>query len=280
MRNLLLILLIGFAAYGGYSLWTHHKPEASEPQEKQPSIQSDVAESKPLVSDTSIVPSPAPLPVQASENTTVEPSAPMPPAKRLAPEGVYYVIQAFSVTSETGIKGVPLGTKLTLIKDMGDSLRVTDGRSEFDARREFITNDLDIATHVHALATNQKAALAEWHEKQKAAAAEMEAQKSTEAAIGQDRGQRNLAIANLRARDAALAQEESRLRQIIAEIQSAPTPQRTKIIRGIDGSLREVDMITTNTNSTRKAELPALRARLDTIQRERRAIPGQIKALQ
>jgi hypothetical protein len=81
-------------------------------------------------------------------NKPPEPSPPPPPtpvAKHLAPEGVYYLLQRVGVTTKAGVSSVSAGTIVTLVKDLGDKLRVTDGETEFEVERSKLTNDMDVA---------------------------------------------------------------------------------------------------------------------------------------
>jgi hypothetical protein len=59
-----------------------------------------------------------------------------------------------SVRSPGGITGIPPGTRLELVQDMGEVARVTTGHVQFDAKKYQLTNDLDIA----AEASSQDAA--------------------------------------------------------------------------------------------------------------------------
>ncbi len=213
MRNLLFILVIGFAAYGGYSVWNNHREAAAPPR---------VAETKMEEPAPVLKQEPTPTPVPLPEPPKVvepEPPIPVTPVKRLAPEGVFYVVQAFSVSTEDGVRGIRAGTPVKLIKDVGATLRVTDGQQEFDARREFLTNDLDIAGQAQGRQIGQQAANAEWQEKQKQLAAGLDQQKAAEAKNSQDSYQKNMALNNLRARHATLNQEAVRIEQTINEIE-------------------------------------------------------------
>lgn len=277
MKNLLLVLVIGLAAYGGYSMWNNHRE--TPPPPKIAETTNDHVAPPPKTE-----PTPAPQPPKAEpksepEKPPVEPEAPVPaaPLKRLAPEGVFYAIQAFSATTDDGIRGIRAGTPLKLIKDTGSTLRVTDGTQEFDARREHLTNDLDIAAQATGKQASQQTANAEWHEKQKAVAAMNEQQKAAEAASSLATAQGNIAIQNLRNRDAGLAADYARVQQTISEIRREPTTA----VRAQDGSKlsSQSDRIQIKSKSTRRRdELPALEARLSAIKSEQRSIAKQLAA--
>lgn len=213
MKNLLLLLIIGFAAYGGYSMWSNHRETISpakvaeaKTEEPAPNLQK--------------VPTPAPAPESPKvepEKPKVQAELPMPvaPVKRLAPEGVFYAIQAFSISTEDGIRGIRAGTPVRLIKDGGATLRVTDGKQEFDAKREHLTNDLDVAAQASGQQASQQAAIAEWQQKQQALVAVNNQQKATDVAASAAIGQQVAESAR-----AAAEQRTQRMAEIRAQISS------------------------------------------------------------
>ena len=79
---------------------------------------------------------------------TVQEPTPTPAAHRLAPPGIYFATEYMSVRSSGGITGIPPGTRLELVQDMGEVARVTTGQVQFDAKKYQLTNDLDIAAEV------------------------------------------------------------------------------------------------------------------------------------
>ena len=64
---------------------------------------------------------------------------------RLAPPGVYFTRLYLSVPSPSGITGLSAGTRVVCVKDDGPVLVVKMGDLEFGAKREYLTNNLDIA---------------------------------------------------------------------------------------------------------------------------------------
>ena len=80
--------------------------------------------------------------------------APKTPPKRLAPLGTFYVKEKFSVTTEDGITSLPTGKKVTLVREAGTNLIVTDGTQEFDIPESSLTNDLDILDGINASNAN------------------------------------------------------------------------------------------------------------------------------
>jgi hypothetical protein len=67
---------------------------------------------------------------------------------RLAPPGVYFTLTYMSVRKPSGIIGVNAGTRVVCVKDEGAELLVKAGDLEFEAKRQYLTNDLDVADRV------------------------------------------------------------------------------------------------------------------------------------
>jgi hypothetical protein len=66
----------------------------------------------------------------------------------LAPDGVFYVVRAFSVTHNEGIHGFPQGRQVRLVRRNDNTLVVTDGHFEGQAPSEHFTNDLDVVARL------------------------------------------------------------------------------------------------------------------------------------
>ena len=64
---------------------------------------------------------------------------------RLAPPGVYFTLIHLSVRNAAGLTGVEPGTQVVCVKDEGPVLLVKMENLEFEAKRQFLTNDLDVA---------------------------------------------------------------------------------------------------------------------------------------
>jgi hypothetical protein len=64
---------------------------------------------------------------------------------RLAPPGVYFTLTYMSVRKPSGIIGVNAGTRVVCVKDEGAVLIVKAGDLEFEAKRQHLTNNLDVA---------------------------------------------------------------------------------------------------------------------------------------
>ena len=63
---------------------------------------------------------------------------------RLAPEGILYVTERFSVATDSGLHGFSPGKQVKLIRIDGANYIVSDGQIEATAPSTSFTNDLDI----------------------------------------------------------------------------------------------------------------------------------------
>jgi hypothetical protein len=87
------------------------------------------------------------------------PPVPAVPEKHIAPKGPYYLLQAVSITTDSGITGISIGTKVTVVNDKAKTWRVTDGQNKFDVEPSHLTNDLDVAAAVIQKDADAQAAL-------------------------------------------------------------------------------------------------------------------------
>lgn len=255
MKNLLLLIIIAFAAYGGFTLWKQREPvkpvqvseaTAPEPEPKQPAA----------------VPKKEPTPAPKATKAEPESQIPVVPVKRLAPQGVYYAVQGFSATTDEGVKGVRPGTKVTLIQDKGASLRVADGQQEFEVRREFVTNDLDVVARVFAALNAQQVAARESGTMPTETVPPAPQQTNTDSRSDMEAAQRRLAMPPLLARENALNAEVARIESLISSYQNAAGNLRTKQIyvnSRISGDTHLNEIATLN------QKLAAFRAELNNI---------------
>lgn len=82
-------------------------------------------------------PTPTPIPTPA---TTPEPT----PVARLAPEGILYVQEEISITTESGIRRLSAGKEVQVIREEGDMVTVKDGDLEISAPMFHFTRDMDV----------------------------------------------------------------------------------------------------------------------------------------
>jgi hypothetical protein len=64
---------------------------------------------------------------------------------RGAATNVYFTLTYISVRNPSGITGVNAGTQVVCVKDEGPVLLVKAGNLEFEVRRQYLTDDLDVA---------------------------------------------------------------------------------------------------------------------------------------
>ena len=120
MKNLfLLLVIIGIA----YFLWTQRTPEHQEPS---------VVEA---TSDST--PTPAATP-KTKRNLAAKPRP--TPEGMSTPAAAFYVLGRISITTDSGIVGIPAGTRVTLVS-AGPPMRVTDGTYEFEVTPEQVMSD-------------------------------------------------------------------------------------------------------------------------------------------
>jgi hypothetical protein len=67
------------------------------------------------------------------------------PHPRLAAPGVYFTLTYISVRNPYGITGVEPGTRVVCVKDEGPVLLVREDNLQFEAKRQYLTNNLDVA---------------------------------------------------------------------------------------------------------------------------------------
>lgn len=137
VKALFLILALGLATYGAYTFLSPPTPGEVHPAE---------AQGTPTATPPTLTPTPTPTP-------TPEPTPVPTPLARLAPTGVYYVVKAFSVTTENGIHGFRVGKQVNMVKLEGGKMFVTDGEIVGSRSPDHFTNDLDIVDRIQAQAT-------------------------------------------------------------------------------------------------------------------------------
>ncbi len=78
--------------------------------------------------------------------TAVTPATPARSLASPAPSAVYFLTQWASVKTQDSIRGYPPGTRLTVVGNLGDHLKVKAGDVEFEVKTDQVTNDRQIAT--------------------------------------------------------------------------------------------------------------------------------------
>ena len=98
---------------------------------------------------------PTEIPILSSTATPIPGGGSVPPKvvaaeKHLAPKGVYFLLTYISVTTDSGVTGIPPGSKVTLVSS-GPPIRVINGQIVFEVLPAQITNDLDLANQIKDL---------------------------------------------------------------------------------------------------------------------------------
>ena len=129
VKTILIILLssvVGYLAYDHY----YEAPKVAAP-------------------NPTPTPTPSPSPTPAPNPTPTPTPSPSPtPVVRLAPEGTLYVVEDFSVTTETGIHGFPSGKQVRLISHFGQDVTVADGDVRATQPDRFFTRDMEVVERI------------------------------------------------------------------------------------------------------------------------------------
>ena len=103
------------------------------------------------------IPSPKAIRVSNANQETSKQNAPtnseqstpaeikQPTTHRAAPDGIFFLLKRTSVSTDSGIVGLPPGTRVERISESDGKLKVKFGEQEFEIEKSLLTNDLDIA---------------------------------------------------------------------------------------------------------------------------------------
>jgi hypothetical protein len=84
-----------------------------------------------------------------SSSAVAAPVATPTPARHIAPEGTYFLLELVSIKTSAGVIGEPPGTQVTLVKRENSALRVSDSEHRvFTVKASQLTNDADLAAHL------------------------------------------------------------------------------------------------------------------------------------
>ena len=140
MRSLIYLIVIGAAAYLGYNYYMQNyagKMDAGDAPVPE------TAE-RPAASDRAPVPNAPPAPEFKSKIPLPDGSS----GKHVAKPGIYYVLARSSIEHANGIAAVVPGEEVRLMRRDGGTMRVTNGKYEFEMKEAQLTNDLDLAREV------------------------------------------------------------------------------------------------------------------------------------
>ena len=182
------------------------------------------------------------------------------PSEELAPGTALWLIQRTSVTTKSGVIGILPGSRVTVTKDNGPTVTVTDGTYTFEAERTQLSTDPAVA---------EEAATADYASQSALAKAQEESQhKLTEGknkywAKEQSAVDQRDKIRALESRYTALQQQES---ELLRQIGEAERPLTT--IRGGHRS------------NPASSDLPSLRASLSDVRSAKDGIKRQMEEVQ
>ena len=136
MTRFAILIIVAVLCYTGYVHW--FRPSPGEPARETSTATPPV-----------VMAGPSPSPSAALIQPAVPPSPTSAP-QTVAPAGVYFLTQRVSITTESGVLGIVPGTKVTLVKDSGGTLTVTEGQHQFDVLSNQLTNDIGLASKLAA----------------------------------------------------------------------------------------------------------------------------------
>ena len=145
MRSIIYLIIIGAAGYLGYNYYLEKIGGKSDEADTPPAATAE-ADAPHSAAPAASLPQVKVAPVFKSKIVIPDGA---PGEKHLAKPGVYYVLERASITHENGIAAVVPGeeVKLLMRKNNG-TVKVTNGRNEFEMKESQITNDLDLAREV------------------------------------------------------------------------------------------------------------------------------------
>ena len=199
--------LTGLAATLALALASCEKPATTQNTEPTP---------PPAATPAPATPSPA-TPTPAITMATPPPATPVPatPAPELAPEGVFYLIAATRVETPDGIRGLPPGTGVKLVRP---GIYLTPA-GEVPLDSVLLTNDLAKARAARAAAQAAQAAITQRLTTEAAAAAVAAKAKSVENGASNAAAMKTIEKDKLQARITALRQQQAALDEQVAALQ-------------------------------------------------------------
>jgi len=153
MKTTIGIIVAAMAAYLGYVFWLNDFRPSRPPVTI---AQTAPAPLSPPPSEPAVTPPPEPTRTPKTAVFTLA-GFTTPQPKHLAAEGVYYLTEAVSATTDSGVMDLPPGTQVRRLGDDAGLIVVQcrDG-TKFRASAEELTNDLDVAARVASTYADQQ----------------------------------------------------------------------------------------------------------------------------
>ncbi len=190
-----------------------------------------------------------------------EDAVPVPPPKRLAPDGVYFVTERLSFTTDDGAFTVKAGTRVTRVKGDDKTMEVSDGQRQFTVQPFQVTNDLDEAGKIGRVAAVDAAASSAANRERAQQAAATVSQQQADAAQAQAN---SMAAANRRQKETRLAGFKAERVTLNTKIQEANEAESRHNYGRFLGRTTSLPAVV--------AQRPALKARLAAVEDEIRSL--------
>jgi hypothetical protein len=141
MKFILTVIIIGLLGYGAYTMWFNHSQQAAP------------GAGAPSATQTA-------MPDTAPAETPVAVATPKP--RRLALDGIYWLVSRVPITTDAGVIGLPPGTEVHRISYVPQGIKVQgpDGVQAVVTSSQ-LTNDMDIALSVFGNDEEGRARLSE-----------------------------------------------------------------------------------------------------------------------
>jgi len=204
----------------------------------------------------------------ASQNQAIQTASPAAPtiatmtvpSEDLAPGTALWIIQRLSVTTKTGVIGILPGSRVTVSKDNGSTITVSDGTHTFEASRTQVTIDPTVAERVAAADYASQVAAAKAQEQSQSKLTDGRNKYWAERESAMDQRDK---IRRLESRYKALQQQESELLRQIGEA-------REPLTTVYGGTIHNPD----------RSQLPLLNGSLSEVRDAKKEIKKQLEAAQ
>jgi hypothetical protein len=141
MRFLLTVIVIAAAGYFGYNYYLEHKEEVD--QKIAALMNKANPEEAPEESTQESTPA---APPKRTFESKIEMPETAPGEKKVAPPGVFYMVDRISFETDSGIRAINPGEQVKLLQRMKNGrMKVMQGTDEFEVKETQVTNDLEVA---------------------------------------------------------------------------------------------------------------------------------------
>ena len=202
----------------------------------------------------------------ATDTPTAAAAPPPSPTPSLADSESFFLVQYVSVQIPGGIRGLAPGTRITIMSDLGDRVRVKADDLEFEVKKDQVTHDRQMAMRASQVDTRMQQKLAESViiRQQRI----VETQRSQIAQQEQTRNERNN-LRGLEDRYRSLQRQES---EILLQIGQAQERHPIRDSYGRHAIHYQPDQLA--------PQLPLLKSRLKDVQHEKEEARRRLEAAQ